>query len=388
MVQGLNVGRCEFAEQEQLAAMQAKNRELAAKHNSLRTSITNILAVLPNTLTQNTTLSCRNDCLKNRIKNGKMISMIDLQTLKPPRQHVKRRLQEETTKRITEEEYLQSRVYAEDQTLQAFHDSILGCLQGQCNLDDTGFSDGVSVALTCILRDAVPEAYQISDDPSVSQNTTVSSTSRPVITGSSLSHLEHFSSNPESPSAALPGFDHCVRNVRAAPLPVGLVRTSAVYPSTFSDLHVPNSIDEDDFDMHTNSTSQITLTSEVLTLMIRNIPARFTASKLMEIWPAVGVYNILHLPYDHRTKRTSGVAFMNFVSHDAASSFWEQWHGQSLVEGGKGLSIAVAKIQGFDANINNMIGSKKILSIRNPDHMPIILQPDGIRMNFHDFIRT
>jgi len=107
----------------------------------------------------------------------------------------------------------------------------------------------------------------------------------------------------------------------------------------------------------------------VTTLMVRNIPARFTPEKLLEVWPVDGSYNLLHMPFNFQKQRRAGIAFVNMVSHEAAVEFAAKWHGRKLanVGGIKRLDIGAAEVQGFEGNLRNFKGSK----IKNDIFLPI-----------------
>jgi len=107
----------------------------------------------------------------------------------------------------------------------------------------------------------------------------------------------------------------------------------------------------------------------VTTLMVRNIPRRFTPEKLLEVWPVDGSYNLLHVPFNFQKQHRAGVAFINMVSHEAAVEFAAKWHGRKLANGGgiKRLDIGVAEVQGFEGNLRNLKGSK----IKNDIFLPI-----------------
>lgn len=66
------------------------------------------------------------------------------------------------------------------------------------------------------------------------------------------------------------------------------------------------------------------LPAGTVTLVVRNIPARYSKEKLLEEWANDGSYDLLHLPFNSTTQRPCGFAFVNFVSHEEASVFQAQ----------------------------------------------------------------
>jgi len=115
-----------------------------------------------------------------------------------------------------------------------------------------------------------------------------------------------------------------------------------------------------------------TLPTGVTTIVVRNIPARFSQEKLMEVWPPDGSYNLFYLPYSFQRRRRSGIAFINMVSHEAAVEFTARWHGQKVADIGssKRLDISVAEIQGFAGNLKHLKASN-IRRISNQHFLPM-----------------
>jgi len=111
----------------------------------------------------------------------------------------------------------------------------------------------------------------------------------------------------------------------------------------------------------------------VTTLVVRNVPARYTKEMLMREWPPNGTYDFLYLPFNFKAKRTAGFVYVNCTSHEAAVKFYSQWQGKSLCNKGiaKRLSIGVAEAQGLDANLRHVAASN-ISRIKNSKHLPSV----------------
>jgi len=94
----------------------------------------------------------------------------------------------------------------------------------------------------------------------------------------------------------------------------------------------------------------------VTTLVIRNVPGRYSKDMLMQEWPADGTYDFIFLPFNFKQKRTAGFAFINFLSHEAAVAFHTKWHGKPLRNQGtaKNLSVSAAGVQGLEENIRHV----------------------------------
>jgi len=114
------------------------------------------------------------------------------------------------------------------------------------------------------------------------------------------------------------------------------------------------------------------------TLMVRNVPARYTKEMLLQEWPVDGTFDFFYLPFCFKRMRSAGYLFLNFTSSAAASAFQSQWHGQSLrqqVSPAK-LSIGAAEVQGLEENVWHLINCR-INRIKNPKYLPSVF--DGLR---------
>jgi hypothetical protein len=111
----------------------------------------------------------------------------------------------------------------------------------------------------------------------------------------------------------------------------------------------------------------------ITTLMIRNIPPKYTQTMLLEEWQHNGTYDLLYLPYSDKKKRNSGYAFVNFVSEAEADSFKNKWYGARLAhfDRRKNLSVVPAAMQGYESIIT-AFGQKASPSNRDDDVQPVI----------------
>jgi len=109
------------------------------------------------------------------------------------------------------------------------------------------------------------------------------------------------------------------------------------------------------------------------TIVVRNIPARYTQERLLEVWEPDGSYDFFYLPYCVKQKRGSGYVFLNFCSHQAARYFWQRVQGTRLpgCEHLKNLDVAVADIQGLENNLRYW-GSHKLSRISNSSFLPMV----------------
>jgi len=109
------------------------------------------------------------------------------------------------------------------------------------------------------------------------------------------------------------------------------------------------------------------------TLVIRNVPSRYTKENLLHLWPPDGTFDFLYLPFNRKQRRTAGYLFMNFTSHDAAVAFYKKWHGKQLHDQGtaRKLSIRAAEIQGLEENLRHLIDAN-VHQNTNPKYLPIV----------------
>lgn len=96
------------------------------------------------------------------------------------------------------------------------------------------------------------------------------------------------------------------------------------------------------------------------TLMIRNVPARYTRERLLAEWPADGTYDLLYLPMNSSAHHSMGYAFVNCLTPDLALSFQRRWHGQLLSSHGrnKHLDVSAAVTQGFHETLRSLKNKK------------------------------
>jgi len=116
----------------------------------------------------------------------------------------------------------------------------------------------------------------------------------------------------------------------------------------------------------------------ITTLVVRNIPARYTKEELLQEWPPDGGFDFLYLPFNQKQKRTAGYCFVNFTSSEAAVAFYCQWHGKWLhtsKRATKKLSVAAAEVQGLEANLQHLVHCG-IQRIKNTKYLPSVFNGD------------
>jgi len=95
------------------------------------------------------------------------------------------------------------------------------------------------------------------------------------------------------------------------------------------------------------------------TMMLRNIPNRYTQQELaeeLELLGFKGSFDFLHAPIDFKTMGNKGYAFVNFVSAEWANRCQQEINGYSFLKHQqkkckKVAMVSVAHLQGLEANI-------------------------------------
>jgi len=117
------------------------------------------------------------------------------------------------------------------------------------------------------------------------------------------------------------------------------------------------------------------------TIMLRNIPNRYTAEELLaEVISHgfKGTFDFVYLPIDFNTKRNRGYAFFNFHTAAMALRFLQVFHNQQLSRyiSRKILEVSAAVTQGFENNVTQFV-RKDAQRIQNPWFRPMIFnRPD------------
>jgi hypothetical protein len=115
---------------------------------------------------------------------------------------------------------------------------------------------------------------------------------------------------------------------------------------------------------------------EATTVMLRNIPNRYTAEEVLAEMLAVGfegLFDFFYLPIDFTTKRNRGYSFINFREAAEAWRFVQAFHGERLTRYAtqKILEVSPALTQGFEANVTQYV-RKDAQRIQNPWFRPMI----------------
>jgi len=113
----------------------------------------------------------------------------------------------------------------------------------------------------------------------------------------------------------------------------------------------------------------------VTTVMLRNIPSRYTQPTLLEEVYAHGFegkIDFFYLPMDFTKRTNAGYAFLNFVDEETVQEFRKRFDNERL-SGGKLLLVVPAAIQGYTANRDHLAHSA-VLNHHKPEHGPLFLR--------------
>lgn len=130
--------------------------------------------------------------------------------------------------------------------------------------------------------------------------------------------------------------------------------------------------------------ADMTVESNYTTVMLRNIPNKYTQSTLLQAINSVGfdkVYNFFYLPVDYKNHCNMGYAFINFVNHGAACSFMKAFKGYQLpAKSSKVCDTCWARVQGLKSNVEHYRNSP-VNDLPDPEYRPLLFQ-DGVEVTF------
>jgi len=113
------------------------------------------------------------------------------------------------------------------------------------------------------------------------------------------------------------------------------------------------------------------------TLMLRNIPNKYTRDMILEEIHEAGFaldVDFLYMPIDLRFQHGVGYCFVNLASAEAAQRFRQRFHHASskLINSGKVFEVSTGKVQGLAANIEAYRNSA-VMTMKSKFH-PVLLK--------------
>lgn len=121
-----------------------------------------------------------------------------------------------------------------------------------------------------------------------------------------------------------------------------------------------------------------------VTLMMRNLPNRYTQQMVLEEIHEAGFegqYDFFYLPIDSVRGSNRGFAFINFTEVAFAAEFKMAFEGRQMrkFNSTKRIAIVPAALQGLKANYEHY--SDKLVNLKDPFARPLFLKdPDGNEM--------
>eukprot|EP00448_Togula_jolla_P002331 CAMPEP_0170599526 /NCGR_PEP_ID=MMETSP0224-20130122/16846_1 /TAXON_ID=285029 /ORGANISM="Togula jolla, Strain CCCM 725" /LENGTH=751 /DNA_ID=CAMNT_0010924187 /DNA_START=96 /DNA_END=2351 /DNA_ORIENTATION=- len=137
--------------------------------------------------------------------------------------------------------------------------------------------------------------------------------------------------------------------------------------------------------------------SGLTTVMLRNIPNRYTRDMLIERLNQTygGQFDFVYLPIDFNSKCNVGYAFINFRSPEACQSFYQEFHNaktKSVLPGftsSKVCEVSYARVQGRDANMDNLRDEKFVEKLNErPEWQPLFYDDSGKEIPFAKTLGT
>eukprot|EP00928_Gymnodinium_smaydae_P060294 TRINITY_DN4390_c2_g2_i1.p1 TRINITY_DN4390_c2_g2~~TRINITY_DN4390_c2_g2_i1.p1 ORF type:complete len:457 (-),score=97.00 TRINITY_DN4390_c2_g2_i1:102-1364(-) len=125
----------------------------------------------------------------------------------------------------------------------------------------------------------------------------------------------------------------------------------------------------------------------ITTLMLRNIPNKYTQNTLMQEINDngfQGCYDFFYLPMDIHNRSNVGYAFINFEFPEDAKRFQDAFveHRFQRFHSRKIGSVCVAHVQGLAANLSHF-ENRAVTQARNDQYRPVVLKGDR-RLQFDE----
>jgi len=121
--------------------------------------------------------------------------------------------------------------------------------------------------------------------------------------------------------------------------------------------------------------------TDVTTVMMRNLPNKYTQQMLLEELADSGFrlqadFDFFYLPMDHSNAANLGYCFINFVETAMANAFAAAFQGKKMrrFNSNKTVVVMPASIQGFDRNYA-YYSSTRVAQAEDPQYRPLFLKP-------------
>jgi len=128
-------------------------------------------------------------------------------------------------------------------------------------------------------------------------------------------------------------------------------------------------------------------TKAVTTMMLRNIPNKYTQNSLLQEINDLGfagTFDFFYLPMDVHNRSNVGYAFINFLQADDAEHFRQKFsdHRFQRFQSRKISSVCTAHVQGLHENLGHF-ENRAVTHARNDQYRPVVLR-NGVRVDLED----
>jgi hypothetical protein len=131
------------------------------------------------------------------------------------------------------------------------------------------------------------------------------------------------------------------------------------------------------------------VSTPITTMMLRNIPNKYTQAKLLQEIDDCGFqgsYNFFYLPMDVHNRSNVGYAFVNFVTDSDAARFQAFFcqHCFLLSNRRKIGLVSHAHVQGLDQNIRHF-ENRAVTHAKNDQYRPVVIK-NKVRISFDEAV--
>ncbi|CAJ1395221.1 unnamed protein product [Effrenium voratum] len=128
---------------------------------------------------------------------------------------------------------------------------------------------------------------------------------------------------------------------------------------------------------------------DVTTMMLRNIPNKYTQNSLLQEINDMGfsgTFNFFYLPMDVHNRSNVGYAFINFLRPDDAELFRSKFsdHRFQRFQSRKISSVCTAHVQGLHENLRHF-QNRAVTHARNDQYRPVVFR-NGSRVDIEEIL--
>ncbi|OLQ05713.1 Protein MEI2-like 2 [Symbiodinium microadriaticum] len=128
---------------------------------------------------------------------------------------------------------------------------------------------------------------------------------------------------------------------------------------------------------------------DVTTMMLRNIPNKYTQNSLLQEINEMGftgTFDFFYLPMDVHNRSNVGYAFVNFLRNDDAERFRQKFseHRFQRFQSRKISSVCTAHVQGLHENLRHF-QNRAVTHARNDQYRPVVFR-NGSRVDLEDVL--